>query len=764
MGDMPTGAEATGGPARVANAAVMADRLGVVLTKVSPPPLRSGLVDRPVLVDPLLATDASVVLISAPPGYGKTTALSLWRSRDERPFAWVSLDEADNDPKALLSAVATALTAILDLDTGLAERGLDSGFLPDDGLLPGLVNACVTAQRPFVLVLDDLHMIHDRDALHAIAYLADRLPDGCCLALATRTDPALPIATWRMHRRLHELRAADLAYSVAEAGAVLEAMDSGLPDQLVDLLVRRTEGWPAGIYLAALSLRGRSDPRAFVDAFTGTTRHVADVLSQDVLAQQSEEIRSFLLQTSILEELTPPLCDAVTGRTDADLMLPELERSNLFVVPLVAGGGRAYRYHHLFAQYLRAELAHQNSAVLPTLHRRACGWYREHARPGRAIAHAHAARDDDTAADLVAANYFLLAEQGYVETLRAWLRGFSAEQIAGHPPLAIAAAWVHALSGEAVTARRYAEAAHHGTWEGPMPDGSASLQSALAIMDSAFGQASVTRMKDVAAHAVELEPSASRHRAIASQMLGIALVLHGDLDDARAMLTEAVELATDRHATRSLSLTHLALLDHLQGRDEQAIEQIRQAYAVVDTPGMRTDLGSVGVYSLFAYLMTRHQELESAAEAADRATALLPRLTPAFWWLMVEARIFLAPALVHLGRAEEAAARLKEAAVLLDEHPDAGVLPDWHREATRSLHPRRRAPSTDDLSDAERRVLRLLPSELTLREIGEELCLSVNTVKTHTHAIYRKLGVSSRPEAVAATSHARRIVSQVSPG
>jgi LuxR family maltose regulon positive regulatory protein len=686
-----------------------------------------------------------------PAGYGKTTLLALWRERDERPFAWVSLDAADNDPVALLASMLAALDRVLDLDAAIG----DSLKAPEPPLeevaLPSLVDACVEAGRPFVLVLDDLHLVTERRCHTAIGYLAERLPPGCQLALGTRTDPPLPLANWRAHGQLVELRAVELSLADAEAGALLAAADVRLPDALVARLVERTEGWPAGLYLAALSLRDRAHPEDFVDRFAGTSRHVADFLSEDVLARLPDEVIGFLLQTCVLEELTASLCDALTGGGDADAALRELERGNLFVVPLDEER-LAWRYHHLFAQYLRAEVARRQPELVPELHRRAWRWYREHGLVGRAVRHAQACGDIDAAAELVAANWSALVQGGQIETVRNWLAGFEDAQIEGHAPLAVAAAWVSALAGERHRAASFAEAARRGSWDGPMPDGTASLESALAIMTSAFGLDGVSRMRSVAQRAVELEPATSLHRATALELLGAAQTLEGDFASAREVLDEAARMAGET-STGAFSLAHLAVISLREGDEGAALSYAQRAHAITEQPRMRTDLASVATYSVAAHLLGRRGDLDGAARAIERADAMLPDLTEGFWWLMIETRILLAPALAALGRAAEAVTRLDEAQALLATHPDAGMLPGWHQETVRRLRlAGRRTPPSQKLSDAERRILRLLATDLSLSEIGRELYLSTNTVKTHTRSIYRKLGVSSRAAAVAAAA------------
>jgi LuxR family maltose regulon positive regulatory protein len=332
------------------------------------------------------------------------------------------------------------------------------------------------------------------------------------------------------------VRAAHLALGEAEAHAILVAAGVRLAPDRVAMLVERTEGWPAAMYLAALSLRERVHPEDFVDRFAGTSRHVADFLTEDVLARQPADVVTFLLQTCVLEELTAPLCDALTEGLDAKVMLRELERSNLFVVPLDEHR-LAYRYHHLFAQYLRAELARRQPELVPQLHRRACHWYREHGLVGRAIAHAHACGDVGAAAEMVAGAGVAMINRGHLQTVRTWLADFDSTQIEAHAPLAIAAAWCASLVGEFDRFTLCVDAAFRASWDGPMPDGSASRESALAIMSARFGLGGVSGMLASAQQAVLLEPPDSRWRAGALELLGIAQTLAGDYAGARTSLS-----------------------------------------------------------------------------------------------------------------------------------------------------------------------------------------------------------------------------------
>ncbi len=668
-----------------------AERRHIVASKTSAPRLRPGIVDRPALVDGLrAAAHAPVVVLSAPAGYGKTTLLAQWQQRDERPFAWVSLDSGDDDPVTLVAAIVSALAPVLGVDEALAEALAVPDPALEDVVLPALVNRCVAATGELVLVLDDLHLVTARRSYAVIEYLVHWLPTHCQLALATRGEPPLPLARLRAQGRLAELRAGELALQAAEAKALLAAADVRLSKDQLAQLVGHTEGWPAAVYLAAMARRNRRHSRDFVERFTGTGRDIADFMAEEVLACQPHHVTEFLLRTSVLDELTGSLCDAVTGDSGAQAMLRELERINLFVVPLDEERV-AYRYHHLLAGYLKAELTRRDPELLRELHRRASRWYREHGLIDRAVTHAQAARDFVEAADLVAAEWHAMSEGGHLETLRSWIAGFDDAQIEGHPPLAVAAAWIVALAGDGEQALRFADAAQHGTWNGPMPDGTASLESALGILFSAFGLGGLSGMRAAAQRAAELERVGSRWRPLALFTLGVSQTLQGDFAQAREGLGEAVRLAGAETATGAASLAYLAVIAVQEGDEDTAWRHAQRSHTTVERPGLRNFLPSVCTHGVVAELLSRRGDLAGAVVAIGRAEELLPRLSGAYWWQRIESGIRLAPALAAVGRHEEAVRRLDEAETLLTERDDTGVLPHWHEEAARRVRGHRRS-------------------------------------------------------------------------
>jgi LuxR family transcriptional regulator, maltose regulon positive regulatory protein len=689
-----------------------------------------------------------VVLVSAPAGYGKTTLLALWATVDDRAFAWVTLDVSDNDPVVFVRTVLTALQPHVDVNPQDIHWLRSGNPARDEVVLPPRADAGADKAQPLVLVLDDLHLVTEPRCHDVIARLVHRLPPGSQIALSTRTDPPLPLGSWRAHGNLLELRANDLALNAREAAALLAASHvERLDDNQVVRLVDRTEGWSAAIYLAALSLRRRAEPGAFVDDFTGTNRYVTDFLSEDVMARLPDDVIEFLLHTCVLDELTPSLCDAVAAVTDSGERLRWLEGSNLFVVPLDEHR-HTYRYHHLFGQYLLAELVRREPGIVAELHRRAYQWYRGQRLTGRAVHHAQACGDADAAAELIATRWMPTMERGQVETVRHWLSWYTDQQLEQNAPLAVAAAWIFGYMGERDRALRFAEAARHSSWQGPMPDGAASLESAVSTLSAVLAIGGITGMAADAQRTVDLEPTDSPWRTGALTLLGQAQAINGDFERATATLQEAERLTAGNHASSATTLAYLAFIDLRTGQLERATERAERAHTIAEQPTMATFLPNIATYSVVAAVYTSRGDLEAAAHAVARAEGLMPRLTDAFWWQLCLTHILLAPGLLALGRNDEASRLLDESAAVLNKHPDAGQLPQWQSEVARLVTNSKPRPHSTSLTAAEQRVLRLLDSDLTLREIGRELYLSLNTVRTHTHSIYRKLGVSSRAEAV----------------
>jgi LuxR family maltose regulon positive regulatory protein len=375
----------------------------LLATKLHLPRLRPDLLARPRLIHQLNRAAAhELVLVSTPAGFGKTTLLAEWATASERPVAWLSLDAGDNDPARFWRYVVSAVDRV---HAGIGDRVLPLLSAPEqptpEAVVTVLVNELAAHVGECWLILDDYHVIESRPVHDSLALLLERLPPPAHAVLASRSDPPLPLARLRARGQLAELRAADLRFTPEEVTAVLrEIWGLDLPEEGVAALEARTEGWVSGLQLAALALRGAADPARLVQEFAGSHRYVLDYLTEEVLERQPDKVKAFLLETSVLERLTGPLCDAVTGRLDGQRMLEDLERANLFVVPLDEER-RWYRYHHLFADLLRARLHPADPDRVPGLHRRAADWAEEHGLIEDAARHALAAGDDVWAARLV---------------------------------------------------------------------------------------------------------------------------------------------------------------------------------------------------------------------------------------------------------------------------------------------------------------------------------------------------------------------------
>ncbi|MEZ4837504.1 MAG: hypothetical protein R2873_36815, partial [Caldilineaceae bacterium] len=374
----------------------------ILSTKLYIPPARPNGVDRPRLTERMdEAMHGKLTLISAPAGFGKTTLAVSWINGQERPTAWLSLAPEESDPARFLAYLIAALQTVAPaVGDGLADA-LQPQQPPPEVVLTALINDLADIPHPFILVLDDYHVVDAKPVDAILTFLLAHQPPQMHLIITTREDPQLPLARLRARGQLTEIRAADLRFTVDEATQVLSQLTGlTLTGQEVDALEARTEGWIAGLQLAALSMQGRDDVHSFIDAFTGDHRYIVDYLVDEVLAQQPAPVRDFLLQTCILERLTGPLCDAVTEQADGVAMLEALERANLFVTPL-DDRRRWFRYHHLFAEVLRAHLQVENPEVIPQLHRRAAAWCAQNQQPGDAIRHALAAEDFDHVATLL---------------------------------------------------------------------------------------------------------------------------------------------------------------------------------------------------------------------------------------------------------------------------------------------------------------------------------------------------------------------------
>jgi LuxR family transcriptional regulator, maltose regulon positive regulatory protein len=748
------------GAGRGASQAVGLPGSGLVASKLVAPAPRAGLIRRADLLSLLQASrQLKLCLVEAPAGSGKTTLLAQWQAAaGGGRVAWVSLDEGDNDPTRFWLYVVEALRTV---EPGVGAAALEALRRPTADLyravLPGMLNELSRIGSPLVLVLDDHHLIANPTCHQSLTFFLDHLPDLVHLVLATRVEPPLPVARMRARGELAELRGADLQFTVEEASALLNgSMGLQLADDDVARLMERTEGWSAGLYLAGLSLRGRQDMSAFIAAFQGDNRHVADYLSAEVLERQPAKVREFLLCTSVLKRLCGPLCDAVLEAEGSAGLLVELERSNLFLVPLDDRRGW-YRYHHLFGQLLRLELASREPALLATLHRRAAAWHRQAGNLDEAIGHASAAGDFTEAASLIARHWLTYWRRGQRATVARWLDGLPDEAIMGNPPVAYVTAWIRGYSGASKqqTDDWLAVVERDGA-QGSLPDGVSSLAFGANLACAALVFDDLGRSVAAGRRALELAgPDSLQFWWMAQSALGHALYLSGQAADTQPQLEELVRRvpATTQPVAVVLGLAVLSLLAGDQGDDHTATMLARQAALTADTQGLGAEPMCGIAYAALGRALARQGQLAEAEVQLERA------LEPVGIDSMAAQRAFalllLAP--VRRGRGDVAGARVlvEQARELIEQFADSGVLPTLLTQTERALAVAPRRPvEAAPLTERELVVLRLLPTRLSTREIGRELSVSVTTIRSQVQAIYRKLQASTRSEAVA---HAREL-------
>ncbi len=688
--------------------------------------------------------------MAAPPGFGKTTLLAAWLAEADR-VAWLSLDEDDNDPARFF---VYAVAALRTVEPELGAQALAAHSTPGAGLvdvvLPILLNDLASQHSEVVLVLDDYHLITNEEIHEALAYLVERTPSSFRLVLVTREDPPLPLGRLRARGELAEVRADELRFGGEETNAFLnDALGLGLSARDIERLQIRTEGWPAALYLAALSLRGTPDPGSLIEAFAGDDRHVVDYLTEEVLARQPPELRSFLLRTSILTRLCGPLCDAVTDGHGSAQILDELERSNLLLVPLDAKR-HWYRYHQLFAELLRHELERTEPDTVAALHRRASSWYSAAGMIVEAANHANAAGDVDAAVALVGRHWSYLLEQRQLMTVSGWLDALPPNVIAENRMLCFAAAMVTSHMGRLDEAERWLEAADSAPpaveGEGPGPP----LEALRAWLRLLRGDLEGTIA--AARRAIATDPGAALP---AQLLLGGALWWAQRLAEAKALLEPASRTAeaAGLAGPASFMLGVRSAIEFELGDAAQAEALARHALELTRRAGLEEHTFSAAAHIVTGRARAREGAASEASAEIERGVELAARVNA--WH--VETYGVLALAEIRHGAREPPAARrlLARARAIVGALRDADELAGARIEQTeRTLRLRPvRAPEGDgapfwELSERELAVLRLLASKLSQREIAGELYVSFNTVKTHTRAIFRKLGVASRSDAV----------------
>ena len=729
------------------NAPVAPSRPAVLLTKLHPPAVRDEVLVRERLFERLRSgSQAQLTLVAAPAGSGKTTLLAAWHETEsrDRPVAWMTLDRGDDDPVVLWSHVLESLGRA---DPTLAVPSFASfGASVVDALLPSLVNT-LDEHEPVVLVFDDFHRLSPGLARESVGWFVEHAPPSVQCVVATRTEPHFALASLRAHGELVELRDDDLRFTREEIAELINArLGLGLATGDLDLLEDRTAGWAAGIYLATHSLARVDDQHAFLVRFGGTERHVVDFLSDEVLATHDPAIRELMAACAVLGRFCGPLCDFALEREGSAALLAELSQANLFLVPLEGEAGW-YKFHQLFSQLLLMELGRYEPGYAATLHRRASVWHVEHGTLDEAIEHALDGEAFVEAADLISESWPLYMQAFRFESVISWLARFPENLRLGDARLLTAAAWCQSHAGRRIEAAAAIASVEQlpSHPEGPLPDGFSSVESSLALLRAIFTWGDIRLATANAHRAVELEGPDSPWRSAGCLAVGMSLYFGGKPVEADSWLEEAAELAaaTEQWLTAGPALAYRSLAAGDRGLIDQQTRLEEQAAEIARQHGLGEINAEIHV-AVGMSLVARGRVDEAWPELAAGVAGLRNFGDPVY---LVYALVQQATALKEFGERAGCAAAVAEARAMIETYPDLAIFSDRLDGLERT--PAATPPAGGELSERELTVLRLLSGPLSEKEIGNELFVSQNTVHSHVRSIYRKLGVSSRSDAVA---------------
>jgi LuxR family maltose regulon positive regulatory protein len=702
------------------------------------------------IVDQLLGSrQFPVVTVLAGPGYGKTTLVGQWAEADERPTAWVSLDHRDNDPRVFLTYVALALQGAQPIPAAFFDA-LTANAPVETVLIPRRASALSLSTAPRLLVLDDVQLLREPTCLDAITALISHLPSGSQLALVGRDESELPVARLRARGQAVGIGPGELAFDAHETDLLVRNTGVGLPTHAIADLVEQTEGWPLGLYVALMSVETAADS-ALTTRIRGDDALLADYFRTEILDRQPPAVARFLTRSAVLEEMSGPLCDWVLETQGSAVTLESLASENQLIVALDRRH-EWYRYHHLFRDLLRFDLEQREASVASELRRRAATWYEDQGRLEEAIEFAQVAGDADTAARLFCMICVDMWRSGRVPTVRRWIDWFDRQdRISRHPSVALFGALVLGNAGEPERALRMVAVADPNASVEVLPDGETPAAALAAIVHCLMCRGGIEQMRRDASQAVLLTPESSMLRGFALAVSGAAHLLGGRDGEADVDLALAADVG-QRTGFGSDVVAALAC------RASVAIERndwpaatmfVAEGHAWTREHSVDDYLATALLTAVSARVALHEADHEAATEGLVRAQRLRPQLTFIFPWLSVLVRLELAHAYMALGDAAAVWTILREVDEIFRHRPDLGVLAQRKDEMRQRLVDMPVTTSgASTLTSAELRVLPMLATHLTMPEIASRLFVSRHTIKSQSASIYRKLGVSTRSDAV----------------
>ena len=702
---------------------------------------------RPRLLSRLEDSSLPLALVNAPSGYGKSVLIDQWAGRDPRPYPTLILGEEHNDPAMLVGSIVGALEPIepvaREVGAALANPEPSLGRV----VLPRLGDSLAGRQIPFVLVLDDFERITAPEALDVVRTLVARVPPGSQIVLASRTEPELAIGRLRVQGGINDIGAAELVMTKGECQELLATLGLDLDPEQLETLCRRTEGWPAALHLAGLALRDADDLDEAIARFAGDDRYVVDYIREEFLESARSRQLDFLRRASILDRLSGDLCDSVLERSGSATQLRELSRTNMLITPLDRRD-EWFRFHPLFREMLRAELRRAEPELEEHLDRRASAWWAENGDWDRAIRHAVDAGALDRAGELLWMGIPEFTTRGRNATVIGWLDRLGEGAVATDAALSLTASYAEITQGAGGKTEYWAAVAAGLIDKEPASEKKTVLTAGLGLIEAALARGGVGAIADRTALAAEMLPADSPWMSMCRLVEGVGLHLQGRRAEAHDKLADGARRgAVGAPNVQVLCLSQLALLA-IEEDDWTLAEMLAsQARAQLDRSGIEEYPMMALALSVSAVVRSRTGRHEAATADLRQGRALLEQLEDFAPWYEAETWVALARASVRLGDAPGGTAMLGEASRVLKLTPDAIVLGDWIDETTRSIEAVS-ASAIRDLTPAEMHILQYLPTHLSFPQIAGQVFVSPNTVKTQAQSVYRKLGVTSRREAV----------------